>query len=317
MKTESISIQFITNRSLRLSVLTLLFSSLLLSCNKSKNEYDASGTFESTEVIVSAESSGKILSLNIEEGQILKRNEAVGTIDSIQLYLKKQQLLSSGKAMQSRRPNVEKQIAAIKEQISTAIKERKRVENLLRANAANQKQLDDVKSQISILERQLDAQKTSLETNNQGITDESTGVSLQVEQMEDQLNKCIILSPIDGTVLVKYAEVGEVAIPGKALFKIANTENMILRAYLTGDQLTKLKVGQKIKVYADFGASSTREYSGQLAWISSKSEFTPKTIQTRDERANLVYAIKINVKNDGYLKIGQYGNIKLESLSNQ
>ncbi len=317
MKTESNSIQFISNRGLRLSILTLLFSSLLLSCNKSKNEYDAAGTFETTEVIVSAESSGKILSLNIEEGQILKRNEAVGTIDSIQLYLKKQQLLSSGKAMQSRRPNVEKQIAAIKEQISTAIKERKRVENLLRANAANQKQLDDVKSQISILERQLDAQKTSLETNNQGITDESTGVSLQVEQMEDQLNKCIILSPIDGTVLVKYAEVGEVAIPGKALFKIANTENMILRAYLTGDQLTKLKVGQKIKVYADFGASSTREYSGQLAWISSKSEFTPKTIQTRDERANLVYAIKINVKNDGFLKIGQYGNIKLESLTNK
>jgi HlyD family secretion protein len=316
MKTKSISIQFMSNRGLGFSILTLFLSILLLSCNKSKNDYDAAGTFETTEVIVSAESSGKILSLNIEEGQIIKRNEALGTIDSIQLYLKKQQLLSSGKAMQSRRPNVEKQIAAIKEQISTAIKERKRVENLLKANAANQKQLDDVKSQIAVLERQLDAQKTSLETNNQGITDESTGVSLQVEQVEDQLNKCIILSPIDGTVLVKYAEVGEVAVPGKALFKIANTENMILRAYLTGDQLTKLKIGQKIKVYADFGENATREYTGQLAWISSKSEFTPKTIQTRDERANLVYAIKINVKNDGFLKIGQYGNIKLESISN-
>ena len=317
MKTKSISIQFMSKRGLGFSILTLLLSSLLLSCNKSKNDYDAAGTFETTEVIVSAESSGKILSLNIEEGQIIKRNEALGTIDSVQLYLKKQQLLSSGKAMQSRRPNVEKQIAAIKEQISTAIKERKRVENLLKANAANQKQLDDVKSQIAVLERQLDAQKTSLETNNQGITDESTGVSLQVEQVEDQLNKCIILSPIDGTVLVKYAEVGEVAVPGKALFKIANTENMILRAYLTGDQLTKLKIGQKIRVYADFGETTTREYTGQLAWISSKSEFTPKTIQTRDERANLVYAIKINVKNDGFLKIGQYGNIKLESISNK
>jgi HlyD family secretion protein len=312
MKTKSNSTQFRLIGGIEFSILTLIFSILLLSCNQSKNEYDAAGTFETTEVIVSAESSGKILTLNIEEGQILKQYQAVGTIDSVQLYLKKQQLLSSGKAMQSRRPNVEKQIAAIKEQISTAIKERKRVENLLKANAANQKQLDDVKSQIAVLERQLDAQKTSLETNNQGITDESAGVSLQVEQVEDQLNKCIILSPIDGIVLVKYAEVGEVAMPGKALFKIANTDNMVLRAYLTGDQLNSLKIGQKMKVFADFGESNTREYTGQLAWISSKSEFTPKTIQTRDERANLVYAIKINVKNDGYLKIGQYGSIKLE-----
>ena len=312
MRTKEISTRIRSIACIQTFLLTVVFSSLFSGCTPSKNEYDASGTFETTEVIVSAESSGKILSLNIEEGQILRRNEAVGTIDSLQLYLRKQQLLSSGKAMQSRRPNVEKQIAALKEQISTAKKERNRVENLLKANAANQKQLDDVKSQIAVLERQLDAQKTSLETNNQGITDESTGVALQVEQVEDQLNKCIILSPIDGTILVKYAEVGEIALPGKALFKIANTENLVLRAYLTGDQLTKLKIGQKIKIFADFGASESREYTGQLAWISSKSEFTPKTIQTRDERANLVYAIKINVKNDGYLKIGQYGNIKLE-----
>lgn len=291
-------------------LLGLAISALFVSCGKSKDDADASGTFEATEVVVSAEGMGKILSFNVEEGQVLVANQEVGAIDSTQLYLRKLQIVSSKKSLQSRRPDVKIQIAVIEQQISTAKTERKRVENLLKANAANQKQLDDINSQIAVLEKQLDAQKTVLETTNEGITSESDGVTLQIAQIEDQLQKCKIVSPIAGTVLVKYAEMGEVAAPGRALFKIADTDNMILRAYITNDQLTKIKIGQKVKVTSDFGKDGTKEYAGKVAWISNKSEFTPKTIQTRDERANLVYAVKINVKNDGLLKIGMYGDVK-------
>jgi HlyD family secretion protein len=292
----------------------IAFSILVLSssCGKSGDEADSSGTFEAVEVIVSAEGTGKILSFNVEEGQNLAANEIVGAIDSTQLYLRKQQIISSKKSLQSRRPDVNKQIAVIEQQIATAKSERKRVENLVKANAANQKQLDDINAQISLLAKQLDAQKTALTTTNQGITEESEGVSFQLAQIEDQLQKCKITSPISGTVLIKYAEKGEVAGPGKALFKIADTNNMILRAYITADQLTQIKVGQKVKVTSDFGKNDIKEYAGTLAWISSKAEFTPKTIQTRNERANLVYAVKINVKNDGHLKIGMYGNVRFQ-----
>jgi len=291
-------------------VFSIAVFSFLISCGKSKDNYDASGTFETTEVIVSSEGTGKILSFNIQEGQILAANEVVGSIDSLQLYLRKMQLISSNKSLQIRRPNISIQVAVIEQQIITAKNERKRVENLLKANAANQKQLDDINAQIAVLNKQLDAQKTTLVTTNQGISDDSQGLKLQIAQIEDQLNKCRIISPISGTVLVKYAEMGEVASPGKALFKIADTNSMILRAYVTADQLSALKIGQKVKVTSDFGKDKDREYTGTLAWISNKSEFTPKTIQTRDERANLVYAVKIDVKNDGFLKIGMYGNVK-------
>jgi len=279
------------------------------SCGKSKDEADASGTFEATEVIVSAQASGQILSLNLEEGQVLTANQLIGTIDSTQLYLRKKQLLANGKAIQSRRPNIKKQIATIEQQISTAKTELKRAENLAKANAGNQKMVDDINAQIAVLEKQLDNQKTILESSNQGITDENEGLTYQLKQLEDQLEKCKISSPISGTVLLKYAEMGEVAAPGKALFKIADTNNMILRAYITADQLTQVKIGQAVKVKTDSGKDGSKEYSGTIAWISGKAEFTPKTIQTRDERANLVYAVKINVKNDGLIKIGMYGDV--------
>jgi HlyD family secretion protein len=310
MKTKKkiISLHFITVR--KYTLLGIVLFTLFVSCGKSKDNYDAEGTFETTEVIVSAQATGEILSLNIEEGQVLKANEEIGAIDSIQLYLRKKQLLTNDKSMQVRRPDVQKQIAAIEQQIVTAKTERNRVVNLLKANAANQKQLDDANAQIAFLEKELVAQKTTLVTTNQGITDDSKGMKLQVAQIEDQLKKCRITSPISGTVLVKYAEMGEVAAPGKALFKIGDTNNMILRAYVTNDQLTQLKIGQKVKVFADSGEDKSREYNGTISWISDNAEFTPKTIQTRDERANLVYAIKINMKNDGYLKIGMYGNVK-------
>ena len=304
MKTKSNT--FLSNTKVLLGlILTLTISS----CGKAKSDADAFGTFEATEVIVSAEATGRILSFNVEEGQVLTANQLLGAIDSTQLYLRKQQILSSKKALLSRRPDIKKQIAAIEQQIATAKTEHKRFQNLVKANAANQKQLDDINAQIALLEKQLDAQKTTLVTGNQGINNDSEGISLQVSQLDDQLKKCNITSPIAGTVLVKYAEMGEVAAPGKALFKIADTDNMILRAYVTADQLTTLKIGQKVKVTTDFGKDDTKEYTGTLAWISSKSEFTPKTIQTRDERANLVYAVKINVRNNGLLKIGMYGEV--------
>jgi len=290
--------------------LSITVPTLLTSCGASKDDFDASGTFETTEVLVSAEGSGKIMSFNVQEGQVLAANEMVGTIDSMQLFLRKKQLITTERSMQVRRPNVQKQIAAVEQQITTAKTERKRIENLIKADAANQKQLDDVNAQISVLEKQLDAQKTTLITTNQGITDDSEGLKLQVSQLDDQLNKCKITSPIAGTVLVKYSEMGEVAAPGKALFKIADTNHMILRAYVTNGQLSKLKIGQKVKVYCDSEKKEMKEYEGILGWVSDKSEFTPKTIQTKDERANLVYAVKINVKNDGFLKIGMYGNVK-------
>src|SRR5574344_2622762 len=282
----------------------------LYSCGKSSEQYDASGTFEATEIMVSSEASGKILQFGAQEGELLQPGNEVVLIDTLQLFLKKQQLLSSINALQSRRPEVNKQIAAVQQQIATAKTEKQRAENLVKANAANQKMLDDINAQIVVLEKQLAAQKSTLDISNRGISDDVATMEIQVAQLDDQLLKCRIASPINGTLLVKYAQVGELAMPGKALFKVADMESMILRAYITSDQLTQLKIGQTVKVFADFG-ESTREYSGTISWVSGKAEFTPKTIQTKDERANLVYAVKIAVKNDGYLKIGMYGQIKL------
>ncbi|HPB05694.1 MAG TPA: HlyD family efflux transporter periplasmic adaptor subunit [Prolixibacteraceae bacterium] len=282
----------------------------LYSCGKSNEQYDASGTFEATEIMVSSEASGKILQFGAQEGELLQPGNEVVLIDTLQLFLKKQQLLASINALQSRRPEVNKQIAAVQQQIVTAKTEKQRAENLVKANAANQKMLDDINAQIVVLEKQLAAQKSTLDISNRGISEDVATMEIQVAQLDDQLLKCRIASPINGTLLVKYAQVGELAMPGKALFKVADMESMILRAYITSDQLTQLKIGQTVKVFADFG-ESTREYSGTISWVSGKAEFTPKTIQTKDERANLVYAVKIAVKNDGYLKIGMYGQIKL------
>ena len=282
----------------------------LSSCGNKRGDYDASGTFEATEVIVSSEANGKIMQFNIEEGQLLKAGEEVGCIDTLQLYLKKMQLLASGKAIASKSTDINKQIAATKEQIGKAEYERKRTENLLKENAATQKQIDDIDSQIAVLKKQLEAQISTLQRGNASITEESSAYEIQVAQLDDQLRKCHITSPICGTVLAKYAEAGELATQGKPLFKVADVQHLFLRAYITADQLSQLKLGDKVKVFSDLGKDDRREYEGTITWISDKSEFTPKTIQTRDERANLVYATKIAVKNDGYIKIGMYGENK-------
>ncbi|MBP1676011.1 MAG: putative transport system, lipoprotein [Bacteroidetes bacterium] len=291
-------------------ILACLFFVSLVSCGNRDNDYDATGTFETTEVIVSAEVMGEITSFDVQEGQDIVAGQVLGCIDSTQLYLKKLQIEASQKALLSRRPDVRKQIAALEQQIATAYTEKKRVESLVKANAATTKQLDDANAQIAVLEKQLIASKTTLQSTDAGMTNDNSALQAQIGQIDDQLRKCRITSPVSGVLLVKYAEKGELAAAGKALFKAGNMDELILRAYVTADQLGKVKAGQKVKVFADYGKDQPKEYSGTVNWISAKAEFTPKTIQTKDERANLVYAVKIGVKNDGYLKIGMYGDIK-------
>lgn len=299
-----------TNQHIGQWMLFIVFSLLLFACNSKKGTYEAMGTFEADEVLVSTEVSGTIQQLDVVEGSVVEAGQFLGFIDTNQLHLKKMQLETAKQVLNSRKIDIHKQIAVYKEQIATAQQEKVRMENLLKANVANRKQLDDINAQIATLEKQLEAHKSSIESSNNTLLQEEKSIEIQISQIEDQLKKSYIKAPINGTILGKYAEMGEITMPGKILFKMANLDAMTLRAYVTSDQLTLLKIGQTVRVYADFGKKDKRAYEGVIAWISSKSEFTPKTIQTQDERANLVYAIKIRVKNDGFLKIGMYASVK-------
>ena len=283
---------------------------LFSACGNGAPKYDATGTFETTEVLVSAEASGRLLYFDIEEGMLLKAGEEVGVVDTVQLYLKKLQLEASLKSVEEQRPDILKQVAATKEQISAAQRERNRVANLLKVGAANQKQLDDAEDQLEVLRKQLVAQNSTLSNSHQSLTWQSSSVGIQVAQVEDQLKKCHITSPIIGTVLAKYAEAGELTAMGTPLFKVADTEQMYLRAYISSEQLSQVKLGQKVTVFSDYGTDEHKQYPGVVTWISDTSEFTPKTILTKNERANLVYAVKIAVHNDGLLKIGMYGGVE-------
>ena len=296
------------NRFLNIAfILSLLMA---LACSNGNGDFDATGTFESEEIIVSSEAMGKLVMFQVEEGMQLKQNQIVGVVDTTQLHLKKKQLLSSITAVLSKQPDVNTQLAALQEQIKTAEVEKKRIENLVSLNAATTKQLDDINSQLEVLNKQYTATKSSLTITKQGLQSETLPLVAQVEQIQDQIKKSIIINPIDGTVLTRYAKPDEITSNGKALYKIANLSDMTLRAYVDGDQLGQIKLGQKVTVFVDKGDGKQKEMSGEIYWISSKAEFTPKTIQTKDERANLVYAIKVKVINDGYLKIGMYGEIK-------
>ncbi len=284
--------------------------SLLCACGKGSG-FDATGTFEATEVIVSAEVSGRIMQYDVDEGTALKAGEQVGYIDTTQLYLQKMQLTANARSVRSRAQDVSKQIASTREEIAKAQFEKRRNEKLLASNASTQKQIDDLDSQIAVLEKKLAAQISTLQNSNTSITEESSALEIQVAAIEDMIRKSILSSPIDGTVLANYAQAGELAAPGKALFKVADTDNMYLRAYITSSQLADVKIGQQVKVFSDYGDDIRKEYPGTVKWIADKAEFTPKTIQTKDERADLVYAVKIAVPNDGYIKIGMYGEVKL------
>lgn len=279
-------------------------------CSNNDAKYDASGVFETTEVIVSAKGTGELVSFHAEEGETVSLGQELGHIDTLQLYLKKKQLLSTLSATESKRLNETRQVASIQQQISNMQRERKRFVELVEENAANQKQVDDIDYQIMVLQRQLSAASEQIGSNNSSLTGQKGSIVAEIAQIEDQMRNAIISSPIQGTILSKYMEQGEFAAPGKPLFKVADIQDMKLRAYITADQLTSLKIGQKVKVYADQGKSDRKEYVGIITWISSKAEFTPKTIQTRDERANLVYAVKVAVKNDGLIKEGMYGDVK-------
>lgn len=291
-------------------IIAILLTACLTGCGRGENDFDASGRFEATEIIVSAEVGGRITAFDVTEGQPLAAGEQVGSIDTVQLHLKVAQLRAAVAGAESRRTDITRQIAVTQQQIATQQTERRRFEQLVRADAANQKQLDDIDASIALLEKQLAAQRSTMEGANRGLTQDADGLRIQIEQVEEQIARSRIASPAAGTVLAKYAEAGEMAAAGRPLFKVADVQNMYLRAYVTADQLTQLKLGQEVKVYADFGADGLREYEGRISWVSDRAEFTPKTIQTRDERADLVYAMKVEVRNDGYLKIGMYGQLK-------
>ena len=283
----------------------------LASCSDKEKEYDATGTFEATEVTVSAEQNGKLLQLDVNEGDKIGYGKQVGLIDTVQLYLKARQIGATKLVYASGRPDIAKQVAATRQQLAKAREEYDRFAGLVKDGAANRKSLDDARSQVQVLERQLEAQLSSLSTSTNSLNAQMGTTDVQKLQVADQLSKCHISSPISGTVLEKYAEQGEYAMVGKPLFKMADIDHMYLRAYITSAQLKNVKLGQSVKVFADYGNNEKKEYQGKVTWISSKSEFTPKTILTDDERADLVYAIKIAVKNDGYIKIGMYGEVKL------
>lgn len=283
---------------------------LLAAACQSQTEYNATGTFESTEIIVSAENSGKLFYLNAEEGMWFTSGTEVGLIDTVQPYLRKLQLEANMQSVNSQRPDIQKQIAAIQEQIATSRREQKRTQNLLKANAANQKELDDWSAQIAVLQSQLEAQTSSLENNTASLTAQGKSIAVQIAQAEDNLRKRHIITPIDGTILAKYAEPGEFVSAGKPLFKIADMKHLFLRAYVTSSQLADITLGDAVTVFADFGDDIKFEYEGKITWIADEAEFTPKTILTDDERANQVYAVKIAVLNDGKIKLGMYGEVR-------
>ncbi|OIO21555.1 MAG: HlyD family secretion protein [Ignavibacteria bacterium CG1_02_37_35] len=296
-------------RQIRLAIFPLLLI-IFFGCGNGNGKFDASGTFESEEIIVSSEAMGKLVMLNVEEGMQLKQNQLVGVVDTLQLYLKKKQLEATIKAVLSKQPDIAAQLAIIEEQIKTASTEKRRIENLINSNAAATKILDDIDAQLELLDRQYQATKSNLSITKQGLQNETYPLLAQIEQIEDQINKSKIKNPVDGTVLTRYAKQNEITTNAKALYKIADLSTMTLRAYINGDQLGGIKLGQKVKVFVDKGNEEQKEMNGEIYWVSSKAEFTPKTIQSKDERANLVYAIKVRVNNDGYLKIGMYGEVR-------
>ena len=333
----------------------MIFAAMIMimaSCGKKEKDFDATGTFEATEVTVSAEATGQLINFQVSEGQQLNIGQSVGNIDSRQLTLKneqlatnneqlvathgqleanKRQLAANRQATASKQLDLEKQVASIRQQIDNQQRERERFAELLRDGAVPRKQVDDIDYQIQVLQKQLLATKEQIAGQNASLAEQDKGITAQIDgissqqagvtaqqagvrsqqaQISDQIAHCWVKSPITGTVLEKYVEPGEFVSVGKPLFKIADIKNMFIRAYITSEQLKSVRIGQKVKVMADYGGGSKKNYEGVVTWISSRSEFTPKTIVTDDERADLVYAIKVKFVNDGYAKIGMYGEVK-------
>lgn len=284
---------------------------MMTACGGNEKDYDATGTFEATEITVFAEQSGALLSLDVNEGDKIESVRQVGLIDTTQIWLKIQQMDATKAVYQSQKPDMERQIAATRQQLAKARQDEQRYRELVADGAAPSKMLDDATNLVKVLQKQLDAQISSLTTSTQALDKQTAAAEVQKAQLQDMLRQCHIITPTKGTVLEKYVERGEFVSVGKPLFKIADIESMHLRAYVSSAQLQNIKIGQQVKVFADYGDGKRKEYAGTISWISSRSEFTPKTILTDDERADLVYAVKVAVKNDGFVKIGMYGELKL------
>ena len=284
---------------------------MMAACRGHEKDYDATGTFEATETTVFAEQSGALLLFDVNEGDQIEAARQVGLIDTMQTWLKIQQMDATKAVYQSQKPDMERQIAATRQQLAKAQQDEQRYRELVADGAAPSKMLDDATSQVKVLQKQLAAQISSLSTSTQTLDKQTAAAEVQKAQLQDMLRKCHIMTPAKGTVLEKYVERGEFVSVSKPLFKMADTESMYLRAYVTSVQLQHMKTGQQVKVFADYGDGQRKEYAGTISWISSRSEFTPKTILTDDERADLVYAIKVAIKNDGFVKIGMYGGLKL------
>lgn len=289
-----------------LYIITLL--PVLHGCMGNGEKADAYGNFEAVEVIISSEANGKLLSFQLEEGDKLEVGQVVGYVDTMQLYLNRKQLQASIKAIKSKTQNVQVQIDVLQKQRINLLREKKRVENLLADSAATTKQYDDIVGQLDVVEKQIVATTSRLNTSNRGLLGEISPLKVKIEQIEDQIRKSVIINPDGGTVLTKFAYENEVTAFGKPLYKIADLKNITLRAYVSGNQLADLKIGQNVKVKID-QQDGMKELSGQVTWISSTAEFTPKVIQTKEERVNLVYAFKVLVKNNGELKIGMPGEL--------
>ena len=310
-------------RNILIIITTFLIA--FYACKTGDSNADATGTFEADEVVVSSELSGKLISFTVQEGTTIAKDSVIGVVDAKNISLQQEQVEASIKALNEKTADVAPQIQLLQNQlvvqqsqIRTLQKEKSRIENLLKADAATGKQLDDINAQIdvaikqlSVTQQQMNVQRNAISTQNRSILSEADPLKKRVAQLQDQVQRANITNPINGTVISKYAEQGEITSAGKALYKIADLSSLNLRAYITGVQLPQIKLGQTVKVLIDNGAKGYKEYSGTITWISDKAEFTPKTIQTKEERANLVYAIKVKVKNDGYLKIGMYGEVKL------
>ena len=286
---------------------------VLASCGSNEKAFDATGVFEATETTVYAEQTGTLIAFDVNEGDALAQDVEVGLIDTTQLWLRIQQAEATKTVYQSQRPDLEKQIAATRQQLAKARQDQQRYKELVADGAAPSKMLDDANNQVAVLQKQLDAQISALNTQLSTLSSQLNTVDVQVDQLNDQLRKCHITTPIAGTVLEKYVERGEFVATGKPLFRMADTKNMFIRAYVTSAQLQHIKVGQQAKVFADYGDGQKKEYEGTVTWISSRAEFTPKTILTDDERADLVYALKVAVSNDGYAKIGMYGEVAFQN----
>ncbi len=311
---------------MKLFITGITLSMAIAACNSGQIKHDASGTFEADEVIVSSEVSGKLLSFTIKEGDVLKKDSLIATIDAVPVNLQQQQIEASMNALHQKTVDVQPQVKLLKDQIAVLQAqlnnlhhEKQRIENLIKADAATGKQLDDINYQIEVVnkqiavnQQQIEVQLNNVSTQNRSILSEESPLQKQLAQLKDKQQRANVVNPVNGTVLTKYAMEGEITSAGKALYKVADLSSLILRAYITGTQLSEIKLGQQIKVYTDDGADKYKETVGTITWISDKAEFTPKTIQTKDERANLVYAIKVLVKNDGYLKIGMYGEIQFK-----